>query len=246
MTQIGEGIAIALINLAKGKCVFCGKGDHEFPKKDVIKPTGWKRKKISGVGGRFESAKLDMYPDKKSPPDPKVYKSEGHHCLAFSSFIMGAQSKPANPQDRFAALNHYLKEKKYDPNNINNVIDLPGRKDKGEEDTRAHYIEFAAAVEKEKPLQLHIGGHADKFMKASNYLIRGVVRAIKKGKLCDQPDDEFKSTLIEEIEEAEDYAFKQTAGVISPWICHPAHIKKAEEFAKDILNSTDEIIYPKL
>ena len=139
-----------------------------------------------------------------------------------------------------------LKEKNYDPNNINNVIDLPGRKDKGEEDTRAHYIEFATAVEHKKPLQLHIGGHADKFMNASNVLLRDIVRAIQEDGMCDQPDDSFKELLIEEVEIAEDTAFKKTAGVITPWVCHPAHINKAEEFAKDMLNSTDEIIYPKL
>lgn len=64
---------------------------------------------------------------------------------------MGAQAKPPNPTDRFAALNYYLKEKGYDPNNINNRIDLPGRKDKGDEDPEAHYVEFAAAVENHKP-----------------------------------------------------------------------------------------------
>ncbi|MFT6987549.1 MAG: hypothetical protein ACJAT7_003405 [Psychromonas sp.] len=244
MTQIGEGIAIALINLEKGKCVFCGKSEHEFPKKDVIKPTGWSRKKISGVGGRFASAKLDIYPDKKSPPT--AYKSEGHHCLAFSSFIMGAQSNPPNPTDRFAALNHYLKEKKYDPNNINNVIDLPGRKDKGDEDPDAHYAEFAIAVDNDKPLQLHIGGHAAEFMNASNVLLRDIVRTIQQGGFCDEPDDSFKDLLVEEVEIAEDEAFKSTAGVITPWICHPAHINKAEEFAKEMLDRTDEIIYPKL
>lgn len=41
MTQIGEGIAIALERFEQDKCVFCGKTDHEFPKKDKIKPTGW-------------------------------------------------------------------------------------------------------------------------------------------------------------------------------------------------------------
>lgn len=244
MTQIGEGIAIAQIRLEKGECIFCGEDEHEFPKKDVIKPTGWKRKKIAGVGGRFSGDKLDLYPDKVSPPT--AYKSEGHHCLAFSSFIRNAQSKNHSPSDRFAALNHYLKEKGYDPNNINNVIDLPGRKDKGEEDMRAHYLEFAISVEKEKPLQLHIGSHADKFMNASNYLIRAIVRSIQQQGLCDMPDDEFKDKLLKKVQDAEDKAFKRTAGAIDPWICHPNHIEKAKDFANEMLNRTEEITFPKL
>jgi hypothetical protein len=244
MTQIGEGIAITQMRLDEGTCVFCGKKNHAFPKKDMIKPTGWKRAKIAGVGGRFSGAKLNMYPNNDSPPT--AYKSEGHHCIAFSSFIMGAQSSPPNPKDRFAALNHYLKEKSYDPNNINNVIDLPGRKDKGEEDPRSHYMEFTIAVEKEKPLQLHIGGHADKFMNASNVLLRDIVRSIQQQSLCDMPNDEFKNDLLAEVQYAEDKAFKKTAGAITPWICHPAHINKAKEFANDMLNRTEEIKFPKL
>ncbi|WP_075186367.1 hypothetical protein [Teredinibacter haidensis] len=244
MTQIGEGIAITQVRLDEGKCVFCGEDEHEFPKKDVIKATGWKRAKIAGVGGRFSGAKLDLYPKQVTPPT--AYKSEGHHCLAFSSFIIGAQSSPPNPRDRFAALNHYLKEKNYDPNNINNVIDLPGRKEKGEEDPRSHYMEFTIAVEKEKPLQVHIGGHADKFMNASNVLLLDIVSTIQENKLCGKPDDEFKNKLLKKVENAEDKAFKKTAGAISPWICHPAHINKAKEFANDMLNRTEEIKFPKL
>lgn len=244
MTQIGEGIGIAKQNLEEGKCVFCGAKEHEFPKKDAIEPTGWEREKVGGVGGRFSDAKLNIYPDRTSPPS--VYRSEGHHCLAFSSFIMGAQSKPPNPTDRFAALNHYLKEKGYNPNNINNVIDLPGRKDKGDEDPHAHYVEFALAVENNKPLQLHIGGHADKFMNASNVILRDIVRTFQQNKLCDKPDETFKNQLLKKVEDAEDKAFKKTSGAISPWICHPAHINKAEDFAKDMLNQTTDIIYPKL
>jgi len=100
MTQIGEGIAITQIRLEEGKCVFCGKDDHENKKKDEIKPTGWKRlRKFKGVGGRFSGDKRSIYPE--SPVTS--YKSEGHHCLAFSSFITAAQATPPNPKDRFAA-----------------------------------------------------------------------------------------------------------------------------------------------
>lgn len=243
MTDIGEGIAVAIIRLDKDECIFCGEDDHENPKKDVIEPTNWKRKKIQGVGGRFSADKRNLYPGGKSPTS--TYVAEGHHCLAFSSFIMGAQSKPPNPRDRFAALNHYLKEKSYDPNNDSNVIDLPGRKASGDKDPDAQYVEYGIAVEAGKPLQLHIGGHADVFMNASNVMLRDIVRAFQQNGLCAKPDDEFKNKLLKKVEEAEDEAFKLTASVTKPWICHPGPLVKAEEFAKKMLNITT-ITYPKL
>jgi len=243
MPEIGEGIAVSQARLEEDKCVFCGKSEHERPKNDIIKPTEWKRKKISGVGGRFSEEKKSIYPDGTSPT--LAYVAEGHHCLAFSSYIMGAQSKPANPRDRFAVLNHYLKEKGYDPNNDSNVIDLPGRKKSGDDDPNAQYVEYAIAVEAKKPLQLHIGGHADDFMDASNVTLRDIVRPIQQHNLCKKPDDDFKKYLLKKVEDAEDEAFKNTAGVTPPWVCHPGPLKKAETFAKKMLNITT-ITYPKL
>lgn len=244
MAEIGEDIAIPLARLGEGKCVFCGKQKHSFPKNDKIEPTGWARKTISGVGGRFSEKKFELYPYGISPPD--LYKSEGHHCIAFSSFIKGAQSDPPDPKDRFAALNYYLKQKGYDPNNENNTIDLPGRKDKGDDDPLAHYVEFAAAVQHGKPLQLHIGSHSKEFITASNVLLRDIVRSFQQANKCDQPEDNFKSELLKDVQDAEDVAFKMTAGAVEPWICHPAHIRKAEKFAKDMLNIKQDITYPKL
>lgn len=64
--------------------------------------------------------------------------------------------------------------------------------------------------------------------------------------LCDKPDDSFKDKLLKKVEDAKDKAFKMTAGAISPWVCHPAHIDKAEAFTKHMLNLTEDIVYPKL
>jgi len=242
MTQIGEGIAVTQIRLDEDKCVFCG-GNHENVKLDVIKPTGWKREDISGVGGRFSSQKMGIYPDGKSPPDS--YRSEGHHCLAFSSFVIGAQEKPKNPRDRFAALNHYLKEKNYSPNNINNTIDLPGRKKNEDTDGHAQYKEYEKSVKEGKPLQLHIGGHVDKFMIASNLLLDNLVAAFKENSLCSNPDDEFKNKLLEKIGKAEDKAFKKTAGAVKPWVCHPEPLKMAEEYVMKT-QGISSVTYPKL
>lgn len=240
MTQIGEGIAVAITRLQEGKCVFCGKAEHEFPKKDEIKPTNWKRETISGVGENFVSQKKSIYPGNTSPPS--AYRSEGHHCLAFSSFIVDAGN---SPKDRFAALNHYLKEKGYSPNNKNNTIDLPGRKEQGDQDDHGNFKEYEKAVLAGKPLQLHIGGHKKEFMNASNTMIRDVIRAFQRSSLCDKPDDEFKQELLDNIKDAEDIAFKKTAGAIMPWVAHPGPLSQAESYVK-AKHQIDEIKYPKL
>jgi len=244
MTEVGEGVAVTQIRVEKDKCAFCGKDDHENIKKDEIKPTGWKRpKEFKGVGGRFSGAKLGIYPHNKSPTTS--YKAEGHHCLAFSSFIMGAQAKPPNPKDRFAALNHYLSEQGYDPSNKNNCIDLPGRKKHGDKDPNAQFVEYGIAVEAGYPLQLHIGGHTDDFMDQSNTELRDLVRAMQQNNLCAKPDKEFKDKLLKKVQDKEDKAFKKTAGAITPWICHPGPLKKAEAWTKEMLD-IDTITYPKL
>ena len=239
MTDIGEAISIALIRLEEDKCVFCGE-QHQKRKKDEIKPTGWKRAAISGVGGNFAAKKKAMYPDNTSPPS--AYRAEGHHCLAFSSFIVDARTAP---KDRFAALNHYLKEKGYDPNNENNTIDLPGRKQDGDNDDHAQFKEFEKAVLAGKPLQLHIGGHGKDFMMASTLEIRDLVNVVKKAGLCKLPDDSFKQQLLDGIIVAEDSAFKLTASAESPWIAHPTPLKDAERYVKNKHNIS-EIVYPKL
>ena len=51
----------------------------------------------------------------------EAYRSEGHHCLAFSAFIVDARK---SPKDRFAAFNHYVKEKGHDPNNTKQLYRL--------------------------------------------------------------------------------------------------------------------------
>ena len=68
---------------------------------------------------------------------------------------------------------------------------------------------------------------------------------MQQNNLCKLPDDEFKDKILSKVQDAEDKAFKKTAGVISPWICHPGPIKKAEEHAKKTMGIA-EIVYPKL
>ncbi len=239
MTEIGEPISTPIGRLAEAKCIICGK-QHDGQMKDEIKPTGWKRAAISGVGGNFLDAKKDLYPNKESPP--KAYRSEGHHCLAFSAFIVDARK---NPKDRFASLNHYLKEKGYNPNNDNNCIDLPGRKTRGDRDKHAHFKEFEKAVLAGKPLQLHIGGHQKEFLNKSNFMLRDVWNELKRVGYCEKPDEEFKSTLKRRVVKQEDKAFKYTASAVTGWIAHPIPLKDAEDYVKEKHGLT-EIKYPKI
>ena len=239
MTEIGEGVAITTIRLEEDKCVFCGK-NHPEQKEDEIQPTGWKREKISGVGGNFLNQKKELYPQNTSPPS--AYRSEGHHCLAFSAFIVDART---SPKDRFAALNHYLKEKGYSPNNPNNTIDLPGRRKQGDTDKHAQFKEFEKAFLESKPLQLHIGGHVKEFLMQSNLMLQDVVNSAKRRKLCEKPDDAFKDKLKEKVIKKEDIAFKKTASAESGWIAHPGVLSQAERYIKNKY-AVAEIPYPEL
>lgn len=244
MTQIGEGISVALARLDKGECIFCGKPQHENKKEERIEPTGWKRPKsgaFKGVGGNFRDTKLDLYPDKESPPN-STYRSEGHHCLAFSAFIANAKS---DPHDRYAVLNYYLQKDGYDPSNSNNCIDLPGRKEKNDMDEHAQYKEFEKAVVAGYPLQLHIGGHVEPFMMQSYMMIRDLINSSKRRKFCEKPDDEFKKKLKQKIAEKEDIAFKKTANKDPAWIAHPGPLAKAERYVMEKRGYT-EITYPKI
>ncbi|WP_020405068.1 AHH domain-containing protein [Hahella ganghwensis] len=239
MTEIGEPISTPIARLAEGKCIICDE-QHDLQKKDEIKPSGWKRSAIAGVGGNFLDAKKNLYPNKESPP--KVYRAEGHHCLAFSAFIMDARK---SPKDRFASLNHYLKEKGYDPNNDNNCIDLPGRKTRGDRDKHAHFKEFEKAVLAGKPLQLHIGGHQKDFLGQSNLMLQDVMNSALRREFCKKPDDEFKNKLKELVIIKEDIAFKNTASATTGWIAHPIPLNDAEDYVKKKHGLT-EIKYPKL
>jgi hypothetical protein len=237
--EMGEDISIALDRLKKGECVFCGK-DHPEKKSDEVRPTGWTRGEISGVGGNLLDKKLAIYPGNISPPTQ--YRSEGHHCLAFSSFIVDARKAP---KDRFAALNHYLKEITYNPNNKNNTIDLPARRVRGDSDRYSNFKEFEESVLANKPLQLHIGGHKKEFLDESNILLNDIINSARDQELCRKAENSFKSGLKQKVIKAEDRAFKKTASAESPWIAHPGPLREAELYVKNKHNISS-IEYPKL
>jgi len=236
--ELGESVAMAALWRAENKCVFCGK-NHPESKKDEIKSTGWKRAQIKGVGDHFAADKLRLYPSGQSPPT--LYRSEGHHCVAFSSFIK------KETIDRIAPLNYYLKDKGYDPNNKNNTIDLPGRKARDDDSPEAQFKEYEKAViEGKKPMQLHIGGHGSDLMAASHNLVQDVYNLMKHPSMCEDPDQgKWKDKMLQAMKCKEDKAFKRTAMKKSPFICHPRPCRAAEDYVKTKY-SISEITYQEL
>lgn len=83
-------------------------------------------------------------------------------------------------------------------------------------------------------------------MNASNVLLRDILRTIQQNSVCKKPDDKFKDTLLKKVQDAEDKAFKKTAGAIMPWVCHPAPLREAESNTKNKLNISADIVYPKI
>jgi hypothetical protein len=222
--EFGEGVSVAVAQRwnEKEKCVFCGK-KHPKQKKDNIQPTGWTRKKIEGVGDEYAGYKFSLYPGHQSPP--AAYKAEGHHCVAFSSFIKEAKK---NPRDYYAPMNHYLKEKGYDPNGKNNTIDLPGRKEKEDMDPDANFKNFEAAVLAGKPMQLHIGGHKSDLMTASDRLIQRVYNMMSRPNKCEKDKEDWKEILLKKMRKMENKAFDLTASVTPPFVCHRDPLREAE------------------
>lgn len=239
--EMGEGISVATSHEWKDddKCVFCGK-KHANQKEDKIEPTDWQRENISGVGDEHASYKLSLYPDNQSPP--AAYKAEGHHCVAFSSFIKEAKK---NPRDYFAPVNHYLKEKGYNPNNKNNTIDLPGRKAEDEGDDKTAFKNFEKAILAGKPMQLHIGGHKSDLMDASDALVQDLYNLMSRSELCELDKEEWKDELLAQAKRNENKAFDKTASLTKPFVCHPDQLPKAEAYVM-IKHGIHQIKYPVL
>lgn len=245
MSQLGEGVSVDVAQKWKDedKCVFCGKKNHKNKKKDDITATKWPRKAISGVGGQHASYKKSLYPGNASPPSE--YTSEGHHCVAYSSFV---RTVDGEKRDYIAPLNYYLKkDHDYDPNNPNNTIDLPGRQGNKDShpDIRFENFEKAVTVTPSKPMQIHIGGHKSDMMMASDTLVRNIYNQMKRPKKCAKDDDKWKKQLKEKIEKAENKAFDKTASVTYPFVCHPEPLNLAVNHVSSKYNLR-KIKFPKL
>lgn len=215
--QMGESVTAAMALQAQGKCVICDKKHKDAKKETITKcagKTGWKR---VGMGGKFEQIgpKLAIYPKNTFPPKA-YYTHEGHHCLALSSFIANEKT---NPKDVYLRLNYFLDKGGYSPNRDENSIGLPGR---------PMYDSFWAALDEDKPLQMHIGDHDDSFMAQTAALLARLVRLMTDPDECKKTDkNDWEDELKKMIKNAENYAFVKLASNAAPWRLHPVDHKIA-------------------
>jgi len=212
--EIGETVTAAMADVKQDKCAVCGR-KHKDPKKAQFKTiapgnSGWHRKVMTGI---FESdgTREKVYPLNTFEPP---YEYQGHHCLALSALVKGANGK--SPKDLRLRLNFYLDKVGFFPNRQRNCIGLPARKSYGD------FKAFWAALDANKPLQMHGPGHDDEYFAQCDALITTLVKTMTALNTCkdaDEPDwlDELKKM----IEQAENFAFKVLAWNRAQWRLHP-------------------------
>jgi len=217
MTQVTLKVAVGQDNSTgdnNNKCSICG-NSHDKPKRIKIEPvaevkkTGWTRVAMSKKFDKGDDKKKSIYPGNTFPPS---YSHEGHHCLAFESFVTDADS---SPKDTFKKLNYFLDLAKYSPNRHENCIHLPGR---------PKYDAFWEAIDEDKPLQMHIGDHDDEFFVQSRGMVSRLLSMLTDSDICEEMTiDEIKEDLINNITHAENYVFVKVAKNVEPWKLHPGH-----------------------
>jgi hypothetical protein len=241
--QMGESVAMAMLLQKQGKCVICDSDEHPDPKREKIEKTagksGWERdKKLDGVFESGDSKRSSIYPGGSFPPS---YSTEGHHCLAYTSFVQ-------SNKDTCLRLNHFLNKVGFHPNDPPNILHLPGRAGdvkpaapgttawpKG---VKKEYKCFWVSVDLGKPLQLHTGRHRGTYFASSHALYRDLLRFVSDPDVCkDETMDEFKDALKEASKGAVNRAFIQVAG--AKWICHPEHLR----IARDLYGKTGRHSY---
>lgn len=232
MTQIALKVAVATNTPApkKGPCSLCGK-THANNKEDDIKSPGWKRQTIKGLGIRHKNEKKTIYPGNTSPP--AIYNSSGHHCVALSAFIN------TKKVDKNLKLNHFLDKAGYDPNNLDNCIDLPSCK-KGD----VIFPEFEMALSKAKPLQIHIGKHVKGYFNHCNTLTQDLFNFFTELDECKEPEKKWLDDLHKAMQLLEDEAFQKTAAAQRPFMLHPTPLREAEDIARS--KGLGPINYPQL
>jgi len=233
--QAGEGIASTEYKVSsKKECFFCGK-NHPDPKpapkkfKTAGKP-GWDRVSMAEKFDYSDKERVRVYASNK--PE---YDTEGHHCLAFSSFV-----KKNN--DVFPRLNYYLNEVGFKPNDPKNIIQLPGRypnknfKSKFSIHTDPRYQNFFLAAKSGKPLQPHLGRHKDAYFAKSNALVQRLAIVHFDTKECEQKDlDTLKKKLKKRADAAVNVAFISVTS--TEWKCHPEHLAEARKSYKELTGS---------
>lgn len=213
--EIGETVTLVVEKMKAGKCVLCDSDEHEAPKKDDVKEVapgngGWHRKSMSRVFDSDGTRNL-IYPNDSFPPP---YSSQGHHCIALSALVADANTN--SPKDRRLRLNFYLDQVGFFPNRPQNCIGLPARSGWG--DFRA----FVAALDLDKPLQLHGPGHDESYFCQCDRLLTSLLSALTDPRLCEKkPKDDWKDLLKKRIREAENFAFRKLARNDGAWRLHP-------------------------
>ena len=211
MTQVGESISVALEMAKQYKCMICGQS-HADPKRDEIEPTagiheGWQREDMSAVR---DNAKNALYPNGRQNHPP--YTTEGHHCLALSSFVFEEpeeteeddKKKKKKATDVCAQSNYFMRRAGFKPNDEKNIIHLPDSKDS--------LFEF---IEAERPLQPHTGKHPKKYFTASNLLVQKAISLAQRESTdsCEMEDlSGYLDRLRTLMDQAVNYAYVMIVG----------------------------------
>ncbi len=228
--EMGEAISADQAPQLEDKCVICGT-KHKEPKKENIQKTagksGWERdKNMVGIFETGDAERRSIYPNSAYPPP---YPTEGHHCLAFTSFVEGGK-------DVSMRLNHYLNKVGFAPNQPKNIIHLPGRTGAASpglnmtwpSGVAESYKNFWISIDLGKPLQLHVGRHAPTYFGISHSLVGSLETLFTEAGTCkEKSTKELEDKLKELAEAARNYAFMQVAE--AQWICHPEHLRIATD-----------------
>lgn len=238
--QMGESVAVANAIQKAGKCVICD-SDHAAPKKEKIDKTagksGWERdKSLVGVFDSGDAARASIYPAGAYPPP---YPTEGHHCLAYTSFVK-------RNKDTCVRLNHFLNKTGFKPNDGPNILQLPDRHGRSgvsaatvwPAGVKKEYKSFWVSVDLSKPLQLHLGRHRGSYFLESDALYSQMMINAYDPDMCkDESLQDFEDALKVLSKGAVNFAFIHVSA--SKWICHPEHLR----IARDLYGKTGKHQY---
>ncbi|RKG99962.1 hypothetical protein D7V97_30945 [Corallococcus sp. CA053C] len=240
--EMGETVSDVQKLQDDGQCVICSK-KHDDPKKEKVESpvskSGWERdKSMVGVFDGGDAERAAIYPNAHFPPP---YPTEGHHALAFTSFVQKGK-------DRRLRLNHFLDKVGFAPNQPQNIIQLPNRhgavSPKADPtaswpaDVKKEYKSFWVSIDLGKPLQLHTGRHAKSYFKTSDLIYHRMAFLAYDATTCTEESmQEFENNLKGLVKGAVNFAFLHVVG--GSWICHPEHLR----VATDLYGKTGKHVY---
>lgn len=220
MPEFGELSAVALDRAKEGKCPLCGK-KHEAPKsKEAEYPV-----KIGKLGW--------MRGESMSPRNTFQEGDELHHCVAFSAFHVGGKK---GSRDFLPEINLLLSKENYEPNRKPNCLSLPGRSHPD-----GSYGYFWESIDRDEPLQLHIGRHNGGALNASKAMVLYILRHFSEHPdRCKENSATRLSTSAKRlVGQAEDYAYHCTLRYRAPFQLHHRRMPEAcAQYAKRRKGST--------